>query len=266
MAEETRLTVSDVVWNDRSFFEIFTVPYGFLNADLAALYKLPPPAQEFAKTAYAESSGRAGILSQAMFLALTSKPGETSPTVRGYFVRDHFLCQTVPDPPPGTNSSLPPLTADRPLTARQRLSEHVANPVCAGCHRMMDPIGFGLEGFDAIGRARQKERLTFFPTRESRAEQEVTVELALDSTGSFADMPGSQFSGPADLGRILAESQRCQECVVKQLFRYAQGRRESEADQEVLATTYRRFRESGYRFKELMILIALNLADPGGRY
>jgi hypothetical protein len=265
MAEETRRTVEDIVWSDRNFFEIFTAPYGFLNADLANLYKLPAPAQEFAKTTYPESSGRAGILSQAMFLALTSKPGETSPTVRGYFVRDHFLCQKVPDPPPGTNSSLPPLTADRPMTARQRLSEHVANPVCSGCHRMMDPIGFGLEGFDAIGRARPKERLTFFPTRESRMEKESTVELTLDTTGSFADMPGAQFSGPAQLGRILAESQRCQECVVKQLFRYAHGRPERDADKDFLASAYSRFKESGFRFKELMILIARNLAETRGR-
>src|SRR5262249_26231352 len=141
MTEETRRTIQDIAWGDNSFMEIFTAPYGFLNPDLAALYQLPAPAGEFSKTAYPEASGRAGILSQALFLALTSKPGETSPTVRGFFVRDHFLCQQVPDPPPGTNSSLPPLAPNRPLTNRQRLSEHVSNPVCAGCHQLMDPIG-----------------------------------------------------------------------------------------------------------------------------
>jgi hypothetical protein len=260
MAEETRRTIADIVWTDRNFFEIFTAPYGFLNADLAALYKLPAPAQEFARTAYPESSGRAGIVSQAMFLAVTSKPGETSPTVRGYFVRDHFLCQQVPDPPPGTNSNLPPLTPDRPLTARQRLSEHVANPVCASCHRMMDPIGLGLEGFDAIGRARQKDRLLFTPAREVPLKgNESSVELALDTTGSFADMPGTTFSGPAELGRILAANQRCQECIVKQLFRYGHGRIERDTDKEFLAAAYSRFKESGFRFKELMILIARDL-------
>ncbi|MDX1983366.1 MAG: DUF1592 domain-containing protein [Bryobacteraceae bacterium] len=260
MTEETRRTIAGIVWEDRNFFEIFTAPYGFLNPDLAALYQLPSPAQEFDKTPYPESSGRAGILSQAMFLALTSKPGETSPTVRGFFIRDHFLCQQVPDPPPGTNSSLPPLSPDRPLSARQRLSAHVVNPVCAGCHQLMDPIGFGLEGFDAIGRLREKETITFFPTRESRADRATSVDLALDTSGSIIGMTGSAFSGPKELGALLARNQRCQECVVKQLFRYAEGRRETAADNEFVEGAYARFKDSNFRFKELMILIAENLA------
>lgn len=263
MTEETRRTIADIVWSDRSFMEIFTTPYGFLNPDLASLYKLPAPPEEFAKTAYPEATGRAGILSQGMFLALTSKPGETSPTVRGFFVRDHFLCQQVPDPPPGTNSSLPPLSPDRALTARQRLSEHVANPVCAGCHQLMDPIGFGLEGWDAIGRKREKETITFFPVRESRTDRTKTVELPLDTTGSLIGIPGSAFSGPKELGRILANNQRCQECIVKQVFRYAEGRRETSADSEFIDRAYSKFKESNFRFKELMIFVAGNLATAG---
>jgi hypothetical protein len=95
-------------------------------------------------------------------------------------------------------------------------------------------------------------------------DKEISVELSLDTAGAFADMPGAKFSGPAQLGRILAESQRCQECMVKQLFRYAQGRRESDADSEFLASAYSRFKDSGFRFKELMMLIARNLAETGG--
>ena len=265
MAEETRRTIAGIAWGEHSFLEIFTSPYGFLNPDLAALYQMPTPAEEFAKTAYPEASGRAGILSQAMFLALTSKPGETSPTVRGFFVRDHFLCQQVPDPPPGTNSSLPVLTPEKPLTARQRLSEHVANPVCAGCHQMMDPVGFGLEGFDAIGRSRRKETITFFPNRETRMDQPKSVDLPLDTSGSVIGVGGAKFSGPKELGRILAENEGCQKCVVKQLFRYAEGRRESDADREFLDKAFAKFRDSKFRFKELMIVIAGNLASGVSR-
>jgi len=260
MTEETRRTVADVVWGDRNFLEIFTADYGFVNPDLAALYRLPAPPEEFAKTSYPPDSGRAGILGQAMFLAQTSKPGETSPTVRGFFVREHFLCQQVPDPPPGTNSSLPPLSPNRPLTARQRLAEHVSNPACAGCHQLMDPIGFGLEGFDAIGQLRAKETITFFPTRETRMDTPKAVELALDTQGSVMGLTGSTFTGPKQLGRLLAESQRCQECVVKQLFRYASGRRETSADEKLLEEAYARFRDSNFRFKELMMFLATNLA------
>ncbi len=262
MTEETRRTIADVVWNDRNFFEIFTTTHGFLNPDLAALYGMPAPVEEFSKAAYPADSGRAGIVSQAMFLSQTSKPGETSPTVRGFFVRDRFLCQQVPDPPPGTNSSLPPLSPDRALTSRQRLSEHVSNPVCAGCHQLMDPIGFGLEGFDAIGRKRNKESITFFPTRESRNQKASTVDLPLDTSGNISGMPNGKFSGPVELGRILANSKDCQECVVKQLFRYANGRREGPEDREFLARIYTQFAASQFRFKELMIWIAEDLSSP----
>ncbi|MBL8176381.1 MAG: DUF1592 domain-containing protein [Bryobacterales bacterium] len=263
MTEETRLTIAEVVWTNRNFFDIFTAGYGFVNSDLAALYKAPAPGEEFVKTAYPE--GRAGILSQAMFLSLTSKPGETSPTVRGYFVRDRFLCQTVPDPPPGTNSSLPPLSPDRALTSRQRLSEHVVNPVCAGCHQLMDPIGFGLEGFDAIGRQRDKESITFFPARETRNDKAITVDLPLDTSGNISGMANGKFSGPKQLGQILAGSKECHECVVKQLFRYANGRREDDGDREFLEGVYSKFTAAQFRFKDLMIWIAEDLASPQGR-
>ena len=85
---------------------------------------LPAPAAEFARVDFPADSDRAGILGQATFLALTSKPGETSPTSRGVFVREQFLCQKVPDPPPGVNSNLPPVTADKPQTNRERMAAH----------------------------------------------------------------------------------------------------------------------------------------------
>jgi len=108
MTEETRRLIQDTVWNDRNFMQILTASYGFLNSDLAKLYGAIPPAREFDRVNFPADSDRAGILGGATFLALTSKPGETSPTVRGRFVQDQFLCLEVPDPPPGTNSNLPP--------------------------------------------------------------------------------------------------------------------------------------------------------------
>jgi hypothetical protein len=91
-----------------------------------AHYSFPSPAPD---------SDRAGILGQAAFLALTSKPAETSPTSRGVFVREQLLCQKVADPPPGVNSNLPPVTADRPQTNRERMSAHGHEQPCAGCHQ-----------------------------------------------------------------------------------------------------------------------------------
>jgi hypothetical protein len=265
MTEETRRLVADVVWNGRNFMEVFTAGFSFLNVDLASLYGLPAPAQEFARVDLPAGSERTGILGQGMFLALTGKPGETSPTIRGYFVREHFLCQTVPDPPPGTNSNLPPQSPARPLTNRQRLMEHVTNPVCAGCHNLMDPIGFGLEQYDAIGRFRTKDKITFSPARESRNDRPVTVELDLDPTGAIEGIPNSAFTGPKQLGRLLASSPQCQECVVRQLFRYLQGRKETGADEPVLQRGFAVFRNSGFRLKELMLFLAKELAFSARR-
>ena len=256
MTEETRRLIADTVWNDGNFMGIFSADYTFINSDLAALYKMPAPPEEFAKVRLAPESGRAGILGQAAFLALTSKPAETSPTARGIFVREQFLCQHVPDPPPGTNSNLPPLTEEKPQTNRERLAVHLARETCATCHRLIDPIGFGFEKFGPIGASREKLSLTFFPARRERNKPPRTVELDLDTTANIAGFLHSDFSSPRELGLLLAKNPLCQECVVKQLFRYMYGRPETPADRPIIESALRRFRESRFRFKELIVALA----------
>jgi Protein of unknown function (DUF1592)/Protein of unknown function (DUF1588)/Protein of unknown function (DUF1587)/Protein of unknown function (DUF1595)/Protein of unknown function (DUF1585) len=262
MAEETRRLVSDLVWNDRNFMDLFRANYSFLNSDLAALYAVPAPASEFGRVEFPAASERAGIFGQGTFLAATSKPGETSPTVRGYFVRQHFLCHEIPDPPPGTNSNLPPVTAARPQTNRERLKEHMANATCMGCHSMMDPVGLAFEKFDAIGRHRDKQAITFLPEHHgaNRYAKPVTMELDVDTTGNLTGVKDATFHSPTELGAILAQNAECQECIVKQLFRYAWGRRETAAD----AATIRRgagiFRESGFRLKDVIVFLAKAMA------
>src|SRR5260370_10592710 len=130
--------------------------YGFLSSDLATLYHLPAPQGQFELSKFPAGAHRAGLLGQGSFLAATAGPVETSPTARGIFVREQLLCQHVPPPPPNVNTTLADPTEDMPLTRRQRMSAHAVNPACASCHRLMDPIGFGLESFDAIGRWREK--------------------------------------------------------------------------------------------------------------
>lgn len=258
MAEETRLLVNHLVWSDGNFMDLFTANYGFLNSELAQLYRFPAPPSEFAKVAFPATADRAGLLGQGLFLALTSKPGDTSPTARGLFVRDRLLCQVVPDPPPGTNSTLPEVTADRPRTNRERLSEHVANATCRSCHQMIDPVGFAFEKFDAIGQRRDKLQLSFMAQfgKDSKSPKATTAEVELDTRGTMADMKNIEFSSPKELGQILATSPNCQNCIVKQLFRYATGRHEAPEDEPFLATASQRFRDSQFRFRELMITIA----------
>lgn len=259
MSEETRLLAHHLVAENRNFMELFTADYGFVNTELARLYQLPQPPSEFAKVSFPSGSERAGVLGQGAFLALTSKPGETSPTVRGLFVREHFLCQKVPDPPPGTNSNLPPLSAGNPRSNRERLAEHVANPACAGCHNLIDSVGFGFEKFDAIGQRREKLRLTFFEGsfgKEAKSPRPTTAEVELDTSAVLHGIPNSEFRSPRELGALLAKSSRCQDCLVKQLFRYAFGRREASADADTIAKAAEVFRGSQFRFRELMISIA----------
>jgi hypothetical protein len=265
MTEETRRLVADLVWNDRSFMDLFTAGYAYVNSDLASLYGVPAPANEFDRVRLPEATGRAGVLGQGTFLAQTSKPGETSPTVRGYFVREQFLCHQVPDPPPGTNSNLPPLRVDRSQTNRDRLKEHTTNRTCMGCHSMMDPIGFGFEKFDAIGRRREKQSIKFFPDRRAKDQTPVTVELELDTTGKVSGLANSDFRVPSELGRILANSAECQECVVKQLFRYAYGRRETDADGPVLKKATEVFRKSQFRLKALIMFLAESIVEQDSR-
>jgi hypothetical protein len=262
MTEETRRLISDLVWNDRSFMELFTARYSFLNSDLATLYNVPAPAEEFDRVQFPGSSARAGFLGQGTFLASTSKPGETSPTVRGYFIRQQFLCHEIPDPPPGTNSNLPPVTAARPQTNRERLKDHMANATCMGCHSMMDPVGLAFEKFDAIGRYREKQAITFLPEHHgaNRYAKPVTIEVDVDTSGGLTGVKGATFQSPVELGAILAANAECQECIVKQLFRYAWGRRENAADAPVIRRATEVFRESGFRLKEVIMFLAKAMA------
>jgi len=253
MVQETQLLLGNLVWNDGNFMEAFTAEYSFLNSDLARVYGLAPPSGEFERVRFPESSHRAGLLGQASFLASNAGPVETSPTARGIFVREQFLCQHVPNPPPGVNTEVPEPTVDRPLARRQRMQSHVENPTCASCHRLMDPIGFGLENYDAIGQWRNTETIEFESGRRGAPPKK--VELPIDGKGEIAGLTNAAFSEPKQIGHLLAESRACQECVVKQLFRYAFGRLETPADRETVRTAFTVFRDSGFRFKELLVAL-----------
>jgi len=164
--------------------DALTAGYGFVNGDLASIYGVASPAREFDRVQFPAESERAGILGQATFLTLTAKPEETSPTARGLFVREQFLCHHVSDPPPGVNTNLPPVTEAKPQTNRDRMTEHATNATCATCHKLIDPIGFGLEKFDAVGAKRDKFTLDFTPARgEGRRGPRKTMDLDIDATG-----------------------------------------------------------------------------------
>jgi hypothetical protein len=159
---------------------------------------------------------RSGILTQAQFLASRAHAVEGSPVLRGVFVLERLLCQTPP--PPSGNIDITPPSADEPgalLTNRARYQAHEDNPSCTSCHRPIDGIGFGLEGFDAIGQFRTTD-----------GGEPVDTSGSLDAT-----RVGGTFQGAVELGAVLAESPVVAECVARHWFRFATGRREGDADE-----------------------------------
>ena len=257
MVEETRRLFNHLVWGDQNFMEFFTASYTFVNPALARLYGLPEPVEEFAKVDYPADSGRSGVLGHGSFLVLTSKPAETSPTARGLFVRNQFLGQEIAPPPAGVNTVLPTVTENTPMTNRQRLATHLNSESCASCHRLIDPIGLGFEQYNAIGVFQQKMVLQFPGGRgdEERRRRPTIKELNVDPSGYIQGIEDSAFSTPRKLGRVLAESKTCQKAVVKQLFRYAFGRQETVNDQPVIDSIVAKFRDSGFRFRELIVAL-----------
>ena len=140
------------------------------------------------------------------------------------------------------------------MTIRERLGEHLSNPSCASCHNLIDPIGFGLEKFDAIGRRMEKVKVTVLPAHVEKDKKPFTVELPDRQLGPAS--PGFRIRSSLlrkELGRVLAGSPQCQECVVKQLFRYQAGRLETPADRELIRRSYEDFRASQFRFQALII-------------
>jgi hypothetical protein len=179
------------------------------------------------------------LLTQAGFLAVQAHPDQTSPVLRGKFVRSMLLCQPPPPPPPDVDISLPPVAQG--TTARERLAGHLAaGASCSGCHSLMDPIGLAFEHFDALGRYRDSED-----------------GAAIDTSGQISGVSdaqlGAPFTGVAAMAEQLAASPEVRACVATQWFRFASGRFEADADQCSLSALRDAFGGPGGDFLELIV-------------
>src|SRR5262249_12979301 len=148
--------------------------------------------------------------------------------------------------------------ADMPLTNKERLQIHLGNKSCASCHSLIDPIGLGFESFDNLGRYREKLVIRIQLQRDAVTNEQrenKQFELPLDTSAHIQGIPDSQFSTVRELGNILAKDPTCQRCMVKQIFRYAAGRHETESDQPHLDVLFETFRKSGFRFRELLLAL-----------
>jgi hypothetical protein len=213
---------------------LFNTPTVAVNRDLAGLYGLTPTSSATLTAAQlGADSPRAGILTTGALLTLNNRPNRTSPTIRGFFVRQRLLCGTVPPPPPG----IPPITEEdmgAPTTIREKLVAHRKDPACAGCHTLMDPIGLGMEDFDQYGRFRSS-----YDTGQP-----------VDSAG---DVDGAAFNGAKQLGQVLSQDPRVTACLVKQLYRYGSARLEADSEQATLEDLDRAFSAAGYQLRPLLL-------------
>lgn len=241
MARELPAFVNDVLWSgDRSLRALLTANVAFVSGPLAQLYGVAAPAgTEPVRVTLPEAQGRSGILTQAGFLSVQSHPDQTSPVLRGKFVRTMLLCQPPPSAPPDVDISVPSI--DQAGTARERFGEHLtAGNSCSGCHTLMDPIGLTFEHFDAMGQYRE--------TDGGRV-----IDVSGEVTQSDDPNLHGAINGVRELGEKLARSQQVRDCLATQWFRFAAGRTEADADACSLAQLKSSFTASEGDVLELIV-------------
>ncbi len=205
MQRETELLFENVLREDRSVFEFLTADYTFVNERLAKHYGIAGVTGDEFQRVSLKGQPRAGVLTHASILTLTSNPTRTSPVKRGKWVLENLLA--TPPPPPAPN--VPELDDQKQLTGtlRQRMEQHRANPTCASCHTKMDAIGFALENYDAVGGFRALD-----------------AGAAIDPSGELG--PTDKFKGPVELANLLARQKRDDfvRCMVEKMLTYSLGR------------------------------------------
>ncbi|WP_437818872.1 DUF1592 domain-containing protein [Sorangium sp. So ce1078] len=244
---ETEAFLEHVVFDDAAgdVATLLTAPYSLMNAELRAFYGLPAGgagAPDELAIVPLDPAQRAGFLTHASLLSVLAKPNQSSPVHRGKFVRERLLCQTLPPPPPDVDIQPPEVREGIPT--RRRFERHSEDPSCSGCHRLMDPIGFGFERYDGIGLYREFDE-----------------GVRVDASGEIAGSRGAdgRFDGAVELAHRLAESDEVRQCVATQWFRFGYGRAEQAEDECSMNQIQEAFAESGYNIKAL--LVALTQTD-----
>jgi hypothetical protein len=236
--QETELLFENILREDRSVLDLLNSDYTFLNERLARHYAIPHVyGTRFRRVALGEDSQRGGLLRQGSILTVTSYATRTSPVLRGKWILDNML-GTPPPPPPANVPALTDNTVSSTLSVRERLAEHRANAACASCHNLMDPVGFSLENFDAVGRWRTLE-----------------AGRPIDAAGGLPD--GSQFTGATGLEQaLLRRPEIFVGALAEKLLTYALGRGVEESDGPAIRKIVREAQERDYRFSALVLGIA----------
>jgi hypothetical protein len=224
--------------DDRSVLDLLSTNDTFLNERLAKHYGVPHIyGERFRRVSLGADRNRGGLLRQGSILTVTSYATRTSPVIRGKWVLENFL-GTPPPPPPGNVGSLEDNVVAASLPMRERLAAHRTNAACASCHRMIDPVGFSLEQFDAVGKWRTME--------EGRA---------VDAAGGLPD--GSEFVGVSGLEQaLLNHPELFVRTLAEKLFTFALGRAPEMSDAPAIRKIVRDAQANGYRFSSLVMGLA----------
>ena len=233
MRRETELLFSHIMGGNRSVLELLSADYSFVNARLAAHYGISDVKGESFRPVSLRGTFRGGILGHASILTITSDPNRTSPVKRGKYVLENILGTPPPAPPPDA----PPLNETGKITGtlREQFVKHRQDPACASCHKVMDPIGFAFENYDAIGRYRTKDN-----------------SLPIDASGKLET--GEPFGNAADLRSILLNQKReyFTRCITEKMLTYALGRGLEYYDKRTIDGIVARLKGNNYRFNELV--------------
>jgi hypothetical protein len=233
---ETELFFDSILREDRSVLDLLTADYTFVNERLARHYGIPNVKGSRFRRVKLIDDNRRGLLGQGSILALTAYPNRTSPVLRGKWVLENLLGTPPPPPPPNVPSLKDTNAAGEVLPMRERMAQHRSSPVCASCHSMMDPPGFSLEQFDAVGRGRTVDELF----------------TQIDASGGLPD--GTTFQGPAGLREaLLSRPDRFVATLTEKLLVYALGRGLEYYDQPAVRKIAREAAGNNYRFSSVIM-------------
>jgi hypothetical protein len=232
MRAETRRYFQAFLQDDIPMDQFLVADFTYVNDRLAQHYGLPPTGGDELTRVSLTDTPRRGFLMQGSFLRVTSRPKRTSPVLRGKWILDNLLCLPPRPPPPGVEGLPDDMTTTGSI--RDRLEQHKADPVCASCHDVMDPLGFGLDNFDAIGRYRTED--AGFP---------------VDASGAFGNV--ARFDGPAEMVALLAAEPQVYRCLVEKLYTYT-GRSPFRIEStEHIDELTQRFADNGYVLEDLLV-------------
>jgi hypothetical protein len=239
MREETQTFLANEVFNDGTWASALSAPYTYLNQDLAAFYGIPGVTGPAFRKVTLDGVQRGGLLTQAGITAGPIHSNDNNPVVRGAFVLKKLLCIPIASPPDSLGPIVPP---DPALggTARDRFAEHSNKDACRGCHRVLDPLGFALENFNAIGQWQDHEN-------------NLPINVLVESPQLGV------FNGAIEMGKKLAESPEAHGCFATNWANFAYARGSDEQDACTMTKMKEQFRASGYNIKEL--LLALTQTD-----